>query len=138
MIQKKYGKVINIVSDVGRIGRIGEPGWALYSGSKAAVIGFSKALAKGVGRYKINVSCVAGGATYTETITGRYEDRDKQPAEVKEREPAMIRNCPMRRGLGRLGIPADLANAVTFLASDRAIWVTGQVLSVSGGYTTAG
>ena len=130
MINQKYGKIVTTISDAGRVG---EPRQSVYSGAKAAQVGFSKALAKEMGRHCINVNCVAPGATYTEATFGRFEDRTD---EVKEREQALYRVYPLARGHQRLGLPADIANAVAFLASDRAEWVTGQVLSVSGGYST--
>ena len=130
MINQKYGKIVNTISDAGRVG---EPRQSVYSGAKAGVVGFTKALAKEVGRHCINVNCVAPGATYTEATLGRFEDRTE---EIKEREQALYRVYPLARGHQRLGLPADIANVVTFLASDRAEWITGQVLSVSGGYST--
>jgi len=135
MISRKYGKIVNTISDAGRVG---EPRQTIYSAAKAGVIGFTKALTKEVGCYCINVSCVAPGATYTEATLGRFEERNKRTPEQKEREEAMYRVYPLARGLQRLGTPADVANAVVFLASDRAEWITGQLLSVSGGYSTVG
>jgi len=130
MIEQKYGKIVTTISDAGRVG---EPRQSVYSGAKAAQVGFSKALAKEMGRHCINVNCVAPGATYTEATLGRFEDRTD---EVKEREQALYRVYPLARGHQRLGKPSDIANAVAFLASDCAEWITGQVLSVSGGYST--
>jgi len=132
MINQKYGKIVNTISDAGRVG---EPRQTVYSAAKAGIVGFTKALAKEVGRYCINVNCVSPGATYTEATLGRFEDRDKMSPERKEREEAVMRVYPLARGHQRLGTPADIANAVVFLASDRAEWITGQVLSVSGGYS---
>ena len=129
MVNQQYGKIVNTISDAGRVG---EPRQSVYSAAKAGVVGFTKALAKEVGRYCINVNCVAPGATYTETTLGRFEDRTE---ERKESEQALYRVYPLARGHQRLGLPSDIANAVTFLASDRAEWITGQVLSVSGGYS---
>ncbi len=135
MIKQNYGKIVNTISDAGRVG---EPRQSVYSGAKAGVVGFTKALAKEVGRYCINVNCVAPGATFTEATFGRWEDKDKMSQERKDRMQAVMRVYPMARGLQRLGLPSDIANAVTFLASDRAQWITGQTLSVSGGYSTQG
>jgi len=132
MINQKYGKIVNTISDAGRVG---EPRQTVYSAAKAGTVGFTKALAKEVGRYCINVNCVSPGATYTEATLGRFEDREKMTPEQREREQAVFRVYPLARGHQRLGLPSDIANAVTFLASDRAEWITGQVLSVSGGYS---
>ena len=132
MIEQKYGKIVNTISDAGRVG---EPRQTVYSAAKAGIVGFSKALAKEVGRFCINVNCVSPGATYTEATLGRFEDREKLTPEQREREQAVYRVYPLARGHQRLGTPSDLANAVAFLASDRAEWITGQVLSVSGGYS---
>jgi 3-oxoacyl-[acyl-carrier protein] reductase len=132
MIAQNYGKIVTTISDAGRVG---ERRQSVYSGAKAAQVGFSKALAKELGRYCINVNCVAPGATYTEATFGRFEDREKLPEEVQVRLQAVMRVYPLARGHERLGKPSDIANAVAFLASDRAEWITGQVLSVSGGYS---
>lgn len=123
MIQQKYGKVINIISDAGRMG---EPRMTVYSAAKAGMVGFTKALAKEVGRYRVNVNCVAVGTTPQKgTATEIPEDRLQ----------LLFRMYPMAQGLERLGLPLDIANAVAFFASDASVWVTGQVLSVSGGYS---
>lgn len=123
MIQQRYGKIVNIISDAGRVG---EPRLTTYSAAKAAMVGFTKALAKEVGRYRINVNCVAVGATPQKgTITEVPEEKMRD----------WFRMYPMARGWERLGLPSDIANAVAFFASDVSVWVTGQVLSVSGGYS---
>jgi 2-hydroxycyclohexanecarboxyl-CoA dehydrogenase len=119
MKERKYGKVLNIVSDAGRVG---EPFLTSYSAAKAGAIGFSKALAKEVGRDGINVNCVALGTTKTPLI---------EPFITPEAEKKMLKRYP----LGRLGLPADHAYLVAFLVSDRASWITGQVISVNGGYS---
>ena len=132
MIRQNYGKIVTTISDAGRVG---EPRQSVYSGAKAAQVGFSKALAKEVGRFCINVNCVAPGATFTPATFGNWEDRDKLPEEAKQALQAVMRAYPLARGRERLGLPSDIANAVAFLVSDRAEWITGQVLSVSGGYS---
>jgi 2-hydroxycyclohexanecarboxyl-CoA dehydrogenase len=119
MIAQRSGKIINIASDAGRVGEVRQ---AVYSGAKAAVIAFSKAVAKEVGRYNIHVNCVCPGFTKTPATTERL---------TPDLEARIVRLYP----LGRLGLPADVAQAVTFLASDGASHITGQTLSVSGGYT---
>ena len=119
MKERRYGKVLSIVSDAGRVG---EPFLTSYSAAKAGAIGFSKALAKEVGRDGINVNCVALGTTKTPLI---------EPFLTPEAEKKMLKRYP----LGRLGLPADHAYLAAFLVSDRASWITGQVISVNGGYS---
>lgn len=119
MKEHKYGKVLSIVSDAGRVG---EPFLTSYSAAKAGAIGFSKALAKEVGRDGINVNCIALGTTKTPLI---------EPYLTPEMEKKMLK----RYALNRLGLPADHAYLAAFLVSDRASWITGQVVSVNGGYS---
>jgi 2-hydroxycyclohexanecarboxyl-CoA dehydrogenase len=143
MIGQKYGKIINIISDAGRIG---EPRQAAYSASKAGVAGFSKALSKEMGKHCINVNCLSLGAVPHPGIDNRRigmmvkmgmtEQQAKETIQ-KIREGA-IKLYPMGKGLGRFGTPADVANAAAFFASDVSVFITGQILSISGGYTTAG
>ena len=131
MAKQNYGKIVNIISDAGRVG---EPRQAVYSGVKAGIVGFSKGLAKEVARYKINVNCVAPSAT-TGTGLSEVMGTDKpRTDEERKRLESIERLYPLARSRGRLSIPADLANAVTFLVSDVSEWITGQVLSVNGGY----
>jgi 2-hydroxycyclohexanecarboxyl-CoA dehydrogenase len=118
------GKIISISSDAGRVGSLGE---AVYSGCKAAIIAFSKTLARELARNKINVNVVCPGPTETALLRGVME---KQPKVLE----AMLRGIPMRR----LGQPQDLAGAVAFFASADSDYATGQVLSISGGLTMAG
>lgn len=119
MIRRRTGKVISISSDAGKVG---EAMTAVYSAAKAAVIGFTKALAREVGRHNVNVNCVCPGVTKTPMITGLPKDLEEK----------MIRAYPMRR-LGEVG---DVAAVVLFLAADVSSFVTGQAISVSGGYCT--
>jgi 2-hydroxycyclohexanecarboxyl-CoA dehydrogenase len=133
MIEKKEGKIISIISEAGRVG---EYNLAVYSGAKAAVLGFSKALAREVGRHRINVNCVALGATAHEGLNPPL-NIDSKP----ETDPSlqkMLKSYPIGMGLGRIGRPFDVAYAVTFLASPKACFITGQCLSVSGGFTMGG
>ena len=118
MIAKKSGKIVNIASEAARVGQSGQ---AVYSGAKGGVVAFAKALAKEVARYNINVNCVAPGATNTPAFAAA-------PAEMRE---AAAKIYPLRR----VAEVDDIANAVAFLSSDEASFITGQVLSVSGGYT---
>lgn len=119
MMAQNRGKIVNISSDAGRVGEVRQ---AVYSGAKAAVIGFSKAIAKEMGRYNIHVNCVCPGYTKTPATAAQLDP---------DTEARMLRVYPLRK----LGVPEDVAKVVTFLASDGASHVTGQTISVSGGYS---
>lgn len=121
MIERGTGKIINVSSDAGRVGSLGE---TVYSGAKGGVIAFTKGLAREAARYSINVNCVCPGPTETPLLAAVPE---------KFRE-AFIRVTPLRR----LAKPEEVADAVLFFASAQSDFVTGQVLSVSGGMTMAG
>jgi 2-hydroxycyclohexanecarboxyl-CoA dehydrogenase len=126
MVARRRGRIVSIASDAGRVGSTGE---AVYSGCKAAVIGFSKALAREVARHGITVNVVCPGPTDTQLLA------DVMAGERGQKILAgMQRTIP----LGRLATPDDVAGAVAYLVSDDAGYVTGQVLSVSGGLTMAG
>ncbi len=116
MMKKRYGRIINITSVVGLAGQAGQ---ANYAASKAGLIGFTKSLAKEIGSRNITVNAIAPGFVPT-ALTNVL------PQEAVD---AAIANTP----LGRLGEPEDIAYAVAFLASDKASFITGQVLSVDGG-----
>jgi 2-hydroxycyclohexanecarboxyl-CoA dehydrogenase len=130
MIDRKYGRIVTVVSDAGRVG---EPRLAVYSGAKAAAIGFSKALAKEVGKSGVTVNCVSLSAVAHEAPMADFLRMDAT-AENNETLAKVLRQYPIGQGLGRLTHPQDAANAVAFLASDRAEYITGQTLSVNGGY----
>ena len=117
----KRGWVVNVSSDAGRVGSLGE---TVYAAAKGGVISFSKSLAREMARYNINVNCVAPGPTDTPLLR-------MQPEKIQE---ALVRAIPFRR----LGDPAEIAHVITFLASEQASYVTGQVISVSGGLTMVG
>ena len=119
MVEAGYGRIVNVISDAARVG---EPNVALYAAAKAGVAGFSRALAKEVGRAGVTVNCVSLSTTRT---PGAFATFDEGQIE------RMARFYPA----GRLGEPEDAAAAVAYLASDDASWVTGQVLAVNGGYT---
>ncbi|MEE8422497.1 MAG: SDR family NAD(P)-dependent oxidoreductase [Dehalococcoidia bacterium] len=127
MVERGEGRIVSIASDAGRVG---EKRQAVYSGAKAAVIGFSKAIAREYGRYNITVNCVAPGLTM---------NSPEMAESFGQRAGALRSAYPLFRGESGplLGQPADVAGAVAFLASDDAAWVTGQTLSVSGGYSMA-
>lgn len=137
MIANRYGKVVSVLSDAGRTGEYYTPG---YSAAKAAILGWSKALAKEVGRYNINVNCVSPGVTNTAIRLKRVEDEynalktDEERAEFKRKQAKRLQFYP----LGRFGEPEDVANMLVYFSSDVAKHITGQVISVSGGYTMVG
>jgi 2-hydroxycyclohexanecarboxyl-CoA dehydrogenase len=124
MQARGHGKIVSISSDAGRVGSFGE---AVYAGCKAAIIGFSKTLARELARNNINVNVVCPGPTETSMLQSAFTGRER----VLE---AMQRGIPMRR----LGQPADLVGAVAFFASADSDYATGQVLSISGGLTMVG
>lgn len=130
MIERKMGSIVTIVSDAGRVG---EARLAVYSGAKAAAIGFSKALAKELGKHRINVNCVSLSAVAHESPMADFLRLDAT-ADNNETLAKVLRQYPIGKGLGRLTWPQDAANAVAFLASPRAEYITGQTLSVNGGY----
>lgn len=115
------GRVVNVASDAGRVGSSGE---AVYAGAKGGVIAFTKSLARELARDSITANAVCPGPTDTPLFRA-------QPEKLQQ---ALERAVPM----GRLAEPRDAAEAIAFFASDGAGYVTGQVLSVSGGLTMAG
>ncbi|MBP5427211.1 MAG: 3-oxoacyl-ACP reductase FabG [Clostridiales bacterium] len=117
MIRQKNGVIINISSIWGITGASME---VHYSATKAGVIGMTKALAKEVGPSNIRVNCVAPGVVRTDMLQG-YTDEE-------------LNELKNKTALERLGTPEDIANAVYFLASDEASFITGEVLNVSGGF----
>ena len=123
MVSRGAGRVVNIASDAGRVGSSGE---AVYSGTKGAVIAFSKALAREVAGAGVSVNVVCPGPTDTPLL-------DQVAQASQKLYDGLARAIPMRR----IGQPADVAPAVVFLASDGAGFITGQTLSVSGGLTMA-
>lgn len=119
MAEQGFGKVVNLGSDAGRVGSSGE---AVYSAAKGGVIAFTKAMAREMARSKVNVNCVCPGPTDTALFASMGGDKLRE---------ALKKAIPLRR----LGQPEDLANAIAFLASDEAAFITGQTVSVSGGLT---
>ena len=116
MVRKRTGRIVNIVSVSGLTGL---PGQANYSASRAAIIGATKALAKEVAARKITVNAVAPG--YVDTDMTHDLDQDALKGQIP---------------VGRFGTPEEVAYAVGFLASDRASYITGDVISVNGGLYT--
>jgi 3-oxoacyl-[acyl-carrier protein] reductase len=118
MMRKRYGRIINITSVAGQMGN---PGQTNYSASKAGQIGFTKALAREVGPRNITVNAIAAGYVETDIWAG-------VPEEAKEAILSMI-------PLGRKGETQEIADAVAFLASEQASYITGQVIGIDGGMT---
>lgn len=117
MSEKKYGKVVNTAS----IGALGNPGQANYAASKAGVMGLTYTLALEYSRYNINVNAVSPGATKTPMTAN-------MPPEVLDK---FISTIPLKR----IALPEDIANVHTFLASEEASYITGQIIFVDGGLT---
>jgi 2-hydroxycyclohexanecarboxyl-CoA dehydrogenase len=130
MKDKRWGKIVNIMSEAGRGG---EARLAVYSGAKAAMLGFAKAIAQEHGRDCINVNTVALGAVSHEGIKAGPLSPEATP-ENDERLAKMLGAYPIARGLKRLSRPEDVAPIVCLLASDRAAYITGQSIGVSGGF----
>jgi 2-hydroxycyclohexanecarboxyl-CoA dehydrogenase len=130
MRDRRWGKIVNIMSEAGRAG---EARLAVYSGAKAAMLGFAKAIAQEHGRDCINVNTVALGAVSHEGIRKGPLSPGATP-ESDERLGRMLGAYPIARGLRRLSTPEDVAPMVCLLASDRAAYITGQSIGVSGGY----
>jgi 2-hydroxycyclohexanecarboxyl-CoA dehydrogenase len=127
MLEKGSGRIINISSDAARVGSSGE---AVYSACKGGIIAFSKTLAREVARKGITVNVVCPGPTDTPILRG-FLGEGESGQKVYD---ALVRAIPMKR----VGQPDDIPGIVHFLASDEAGFITGQVISVSGGLTMAG
>ncbi|CAN7275103.1 2-hydroxycyclohexanecarboxyl-CoA dehydrogenase [Rhizobacter sp. LjRoot28] len=127
MVQRKQGRIVNIASDAARVGSSGE---AVYAACKGGLVSFSKTIAREHARHGITVNVVCPGPTDT-ALFADYKEGAGNPEKLME---AFTRSIP----LGRIGQPDDLPGAVLFFASDDAAFVTGQVLSVSGGLTMNG
>jgi 3-oxoacyl-[acyl-carrier protein] reductase len=116
MLRARRGRIVNISSVVGLVGN---PGQSNYAAAKAGIIGFSKSLAREVAARGITVNTIAPG----------FIDTDMTQAMSDEQRASLLRHIP----LGRLGAPADVAEAVLFLASTAAAYITGETLNVNGG-----
>lgn len=122
MIERKAGKIVNISSDAGRVGSMGE---TAYAATKGGLIAFSKSLAREMARYQINVNVVCPGPTDTPLFNNEASEGLRE---------ALLSAIPFRR----LGQPEDMAQAVRYLIGPHSNYITGQVLSVSGGLTMVG
>ena len=127
MSARKSGRIVNIASDAARVGSSGE---AVYAACKGGLVSFSKTIAREHARHGITVNVVCPGPTDT-ALFADYKEGAGNPEKLEE---AFRRSIP----LGRIGRPDDLPGAILFFASDDAAYVTGQVLSVSGGLTMNG
>jgi 2-hydroxycyclohexanecarboxyl-CoA dehydrogenase len=127
MAAKGGGRVVNIASDAGRVGSSGE---AVYAACKGGLISLSKTLAREHARHNITVNVICPGPTDTALLDG-FKQGASNPDKLME---AFAKAIP----LGRIGQASDLAGSIAFMASDDAGFVTGQVLSVSGGLTMNG
>jgi 3-oxoacyl-[acyl-carrier protein] reductase len=116
MMKQRYGRIVSITSVVGASGN---PGQANYAAAKAGVAGMTRSLARELGSRGITVNCVAPGFINTDMTASLSEEQHK----------ALLTQVP----LGRLGLPAEIAHAVAYLASPQAAYVTGQELHVNGG-----
>jgi len=116
MMKARYGRIISISSVVGSMGN---PGQSNYAASKAGMVGFTKSLAQEIGSRNITVNCVAPG----------FIDTDMTHALGEEQRAKLVEHVPLKR----LGLPADIASAVAFLAGSGAAYITGITLHVNGG-----
>lgn len=123
MIERQGGRIITIISDAGRAG---EAGLEVYSGAKAGAAGFTRAIARSLGRHQITANCVAIAATATPAIEARLKAN-----------PEMLKKMMEKYVIRRPGQPTDVANMVLFLASGASAWITGQTYPVNGGFTFA-
>ena len=122
MARQNGGRIINLMGDSARVG---ESGLAITAASRGGVLALTKSLAKELGRHWITVNALA---------LGLIETSHTDPAWIDANRERILRLYPLRR----LGKPDDVAPAVTFLASEGASWITGQALSISGGFSTTG
>ncbi len=126
MMDRGWGRIVNLSSDAGRVGSTNE---AVYAGAKAAVIAFTKTVARESARRGVTANVVCPGPTDTDMLRGMA----REAPDAERLVAALTRAVPMRR----LGAPEDVAAAVAFLACEDAGYITGQTLSVSGGLTMA-
>lgn len=129
MVKRGYGRVVCLASDSARVG---QARLSYYAAAKAAVIALVKSVAQEVGDRGVTLNVVSPGATNTPLRMEREESLKQQMGE--EKYARRVKNVLRMYPTGRLGEPDDIASAITFLVSDRASWITGQVVSVNGGF----
>ena len=122
MVERRYGKIVNISSNSGF--GIAMPNDTAYAVSKAGVIQLTKSAAFELGKYNINVNCVAPGAVDTDMLRGSRSDEEYEK---------LLEGRRKITSLGLIGTPEDIANAVLFFASDKSRYITGKILLVDGG-----
>ena len=127
MSKRGRGRIVSVASDAGRVG---SPNEAVYSACKGGIIAFSKAIARELAKQQITANVVCPGPTETQL----FRDVAGESERAEQFRALLTRATP----LGRMGQPEDVVGAVCFLASDDAAFITGQVLSVSGGLTMVG
>jgi len=131
MVERRYGRIVSIGSDAGRMGEWRE---AVYSGTKASIIAMSKSIAREVGKHGITLNVVCPGL-----LVGKPETSSRESMWSSEQAakftPEVMEKAAKAYPLRRLGTADDVVPAVLLLCSDRASYITGQTLSVSGGYT---
>jgi len=123
MIERKGGRIITIISDAGRMG---EAGLEVYSAAKAGAAGFTRAIARSLGRHGVTANCIAIAATMTPAIEGRLKAN-----------PDVLKKMMEKYVIRRPGQPTDVANMALFLASGASAWITGQTYPVNGGFSFA-
>lgn len=123
MIERNEGRIITIISDAGRMG---EGGLEVYSAAKAGAAGFTRAIARTLGRHMITANCVSIAATLTPEIEKRLMS-----------DPQRFKRIMEKYVIRRPGRPDDVANMVLYLASNASAWITGQTYPVNGGYSFA-
>ena len=129
MIEKGHGRIVCLASDAARIG---QGHLSYYAAAKGGVVAFIKSVAQEVGRHGITANAVSPGATNTELRMDR--EKEIRASMGEERYADYTRKVLRRYPAGRIGEPEDIAAMITFLVSDQASWVTGQVVSVNGGF----
>lgn len=122
MVERRSGKIVTVASDAGRVGSSGE---TFYAGTKGAVIAFTKSLAREVARSGITCNCVAPGPTDTPLFNGAISEKLRD---------ALVRSIPLKR----LAQPSEIAHTIVYFATPATDFMTGQVISVSGGLTMHG
>lgn len=120
MMARNQGRIINIISDAARVGQVT---LEVYAGAKAAVGGFTRSIARTLGKHQVTANCISLAAIKTPTLAQRLEDPDQR------------RKILGQYVIRRLGEPDDVAHLALFLASDASGWITGQTYPVNGGYS---